>query len=221
MAVLRALAVRHGSPRAIPARGAFELLLWENVAYLADDERRAAAFRELKARVGTSPEAIAAAPDAALRAVASAGIMADQQVRKLRVSAEIALREFGGDLRAVLKSDFAQARKALARFPSIGEPGAEKILLLTRSHPVLALDSNALRVLLRLGFGEEKKSYQASYRSAQQAATADLGKGFSGLTRAQALLRRHGQATCKRTNPRCDECPLTAGCDYYRRGRRA
>jgi hypothetical protein len=70
-------------------------------------------------------------------------------VDKLRASAEIALRELRGDLRPVLRRDLAQARKALARFRAIGEPGAEKILLLTRSHPVLALDSNGLRVLLR------------------------------------------------------------------------
>ena len=37
-----------------------------------------------------------------------------------------------------------------------GEPGAEKVLLFSGSAPVLALDSNALRVLLRLGFGLPK-----------------------------------------------------------------
>lgn len=96
--VLRSLAARYGPPRALPARGAFELILWENVAYLADDDRRARAFRELQARVGTKPEAILRAPEEVLREVAGAGIMADQQVGKLRLSAEIALQKFGGDL---------------------------------------------------------------------------------------------------------------------------
>jgi endonuclease III len=217
---LAALATRHGPPRPSPAKGPFELILWENVAYLAADERRLAAFRALKSRVGTTPRALAGAADELLHAIASAGIMAGGQVRKLRMSAELALREFGGDLEPVLRRGFEEARKALARFPAIGEPGAEKILLLTRSHPVLALDSNGLRVLLRLGVGDEKKSYSASYRSAQQAAMAELGKGYAELIGAHLLLRRHGQATCKRSRPRCEECPLAGGCEYFRRGRR-
>lgn len=216
-----ALAARYGPPRPLPAQGAFELILWENVAYLAGPERREQAFRELRARVGTSPSAILGAPEDVLRAIASAGIMADRQTAKLRVSAEIALREFDSDLGPVLRLDFKQARKALARFPSIGEPGAEKILLLTRSHPVLALDSNGLRVLLRLGIGEEKKSYSASYRSAQQAAMAEAGRGYGPLLRAHHLLRRHGEETCRRSRPRCETCPLSAGCSYFQRGRRS
>ena len=43
----------------------------------------------------------------------------------------------------------------LKKFPAIGDPGVDKILLLTRTEPVMALDSNGLRVLVRLGFGAE------------------------------------------------------------------
>jgi 3-methyladenine DNA glycosylase AlkD len=32
------------------------MILWENVAYLADDDRRQEAFEALKKRVGTKPE---------------------------------------------------------------------------------------------------------------------------------------------------------------------
>ena len=141
--------------------------------------------------------------------------MAAQQVAKLRASADIALAKFAGDLTPVLKLPFGKARAALRRFPAIGEPGAEKILLLTRSHPVLALDSNGLRVLLRLGYGREQKSYAASYRSAQQEASGELGRGYDLLIRAHQLLRRHGQETCKRTRPRCDVCAVASGCGYY------
>ena len=55
------------------------------------------------------------------------------------------------------------------RQPCSGDPGAEKILLFSRTHSILALDSNGLRVLRRLGYGEERKSYASTYRSAQEA----------------------------------------------------
>ncbi|MGH7452586.1 MAG: hypothetical protein ACRENG_14660, partial [bacterium] len=135
--------------------------LWENVVYLADDERREQAFRLLKQRVGTKPQQILAAPDELLFEIASLGILPEQRVEKLRKIAKIALEEFQGDLRAILKKPLREAKKSLQKFPSIGEPSAEKILLFSRSYPMLALDSNGLRVLLRLGFGEEKKNYSA------------------------------------------------------------
>ena len=48
-----------------------------------------------------------------------------------------------------------KARRALKRFPGIADPGADKLLLFAGVTPYLALDSNGLRVLLRLGYGEE------------------------------------------------------------------
>jgi endonuclease III-like uncharacterized protein len=79
-------------------------------------------------------------------------------------------REFGGDLKPVLKLPLPQAKKALEKFTGVGDLAAEKILLFTGTHPFLALESNAVRVLLRLGYGEEKKGDAATCRSVQGAA---------------------------------------------------
>ena len=59
------------------------------------------------------------------------------------------------------------AKRRVMKFPSIGEPGAEKILMLARTHAVLGLDSNGVRVLTRLGLVDEDKSYAATYRQVQ------------------------------------------------------
>jgi endonuclease III len=80
---------------------------------------------------------------------------------------------------------------------------------------VLALESNGLRVLLRLGFGEEKKSYSTTYRLVQHAAIEGLDKDCSWLIQAHLLLRRHGQELCRRSEPMCDKCPLAEDCEYY------
>lgn len=88
--------------------------------------------------------------------------------------------------------------------------------MLTRSYPVLALESNGLRVLLRLGYAEEKKSYSASYRGVQQALAGLLPPDYDSLIAAHQLLRQHGQELCKRTRPLCEAgCPLTAECRYF------
>src|SRR5213078_4593126 len=64
--------------------------------------------------------------------------------------------------------------KTLRKFPSIGEPYADRILLFNGKKMTLAPDSNALRVLLRLGFGAESKNYATTYRSVVSATTGQL-----------------------------------------------
>lgn len=125
----------YGAPGPPPSTDALELIIWENIVYLASDERRAEAFAALKRDIGTRPEQILAAKHAALAAIGEAGILPDMSAEKLLAIAKIAFEEFDSDLRSVLKKPLPQAKKALKRFPSIGDPAAGKILLFTRSHP--------------------------------------------------------------------------------------
>jgi endonuclease III len=184
---------------------------------LVDDEKRAAAFALLKKKVGTAAAQILKASNTELEeATRLGGMLPEVRALRLRQIAEVAHWIFKDDLKSVLKKPLAEARKALKKFPSIGGPGAEKILMLTRSHPVLALESNGLRVLLRLGFAEEKKSYSASYRGVQEALKTQLPADFESLIAAHQLLRQHGQELCKRTQPMCEGCPLKQQCDYFK-----
>jgi endonuclease III len=208
----------YGPPSQPPSTDPFELILWEQVGYLVDDERRAKAFNLLRKRVGVTPEKILAAPEKTLLEITKAGgtIAAPARAKRLRDAAVLVLTEFDGDLRKALREPFAKARKALAQFPSIGEPGAEKILLFTCTHPVLALDSNGLRVFVRLGYVPEQKNYRATYRAVRAALQGELKQDCSWLIRAHQLLRRHGQELCKRSSPVCHTCPLMEVCAYFR-----
>jgi len=124
---------------------------------------------------------------------------------------------FAGDLQTVLKRPLPEAKKALKQFPTIGDPSADKILLFTKTAPVAAIPSNCVHVLPRLGFGEEKKNYAATYRSAQEAIRAQLPERAGALLRAYLLLKQHGQELCKRSRPRCEQCPVSSDCLYYKR----
>jgi endonuclease III len=119
---------------------------------------------------------------------------------------------WNGDLGPVLRLPTAEAVRELARYPSIGKPGAERILLLCGAAPVLALDSNAMRVLLRLGYGREGATYAQTHRMVQGAGEAELPQTVTARRRAHLLLRHHGQTICRRTHPRCHTCPLRIDC---------
>jgi endonuclease III len=192
----------------------WEMIVWENVAYLVDDERRHEAMTVLRERVGISPAQILAAPADRLLEATGHGIVPDQSVEKLRRCAEISLHEFDGDLHPILKRPLAQAKKALKRFPGIGVPCAEKILLFCHAFPLLSLESNGLRVLVRLGFAEEKPSYSTTYRLVQEAIKEDLINEYPWLISAYQSLRRHGQELCRRSKPQCEKCPLMKGCPW-------
>ena len=203
----------YGRPRRPVPKCALDWILWENAAYLVPDERRKEAYLALGERTGLRPEGILALPREELRELAAlGGMMPDRRVAKLIAIAETVQEEFGGDLEAVLALPVAKALRALRRFPGIGAPGADKILLFTKTHPLAALESNGLRVLVRLGFIEEAKDYSTTYRRATAALAPHIARGCPWLIRAHELLRRHGQTLCKNNAPRCDECPVAEDC---------
>jgi endonuclease-3 len=211
--LLDALRQQQGPLSPPPARNAFELVVWEKVAYLASDERRAAVFAELRARVGLTPDAILAANRSTLIDIlARGGMAAVERASNVIATAELIIGEFDGALDMICAGPLAEAKKQLKRIHGIADPGAEKILLLTRTHPGLGLDSNGLRVLTRLGYGTPAKSYAATYKSATTSAMAELGRDFAPLIDAHLSLRHHGQTFCKTTNPRCGACVLRAEC---------
>jgi len=213
--VVDTLAQFYGEPDPPPITDPFEMIIWENIAYLANDARRAEAFEELQRKIGLRPRDIRQTSDKALFSVTSKGIVPETSIDKLRRAAEIAGEFFGDDLSSALKKPTAAVKKDLRRFPSIGEPAAEKILLFNHKLAALALDSNGLRVLVRMGFAPEKKTYSATYKGMQQALASQLPADCGGLVRAHQLLRRHGQQLCKRSKPLCARCPLRAQCPYF------
>jgi len=196
------------------------LIVWENVGYLVDDDRRAELFETFVARVGLDPKAIAKAPQDLLLELAGRGGMRPQErARRLRSIGELALAHAGGDLMAALKAlPSAKARALLRRFPGVGDPGADKIMLFCGLEARPALDSNGLRVLVRLGYAPAETDYPRTYRSAVEMLRAQGRPDRDWLVMAFQVLRAHGQALCKRAGAQRQACPLGAVCTHEAAG---
>lgn len=200
-------------------------LVWWHCGYPASDAACHKGWESLNRQIGTGLEQILSAPMPKLAAALKPGGMVPE-LRAMRLK-EIAARikdEFGGDLSAALAGPLADVRRLLKRFPNIADPGADRILLFAGIAPLAAVSSNCPHVLVRLLQGQEHKNYGRTYREAQQGIEEQLPSTFDARTRAYLLLKRHGQEVCKRTKPKCQQCPVNAGCAYFagnRRGRSA
>jgi endonuclease III len=216
--ILDILAKFYGEPKPPSPTDAYEMILYTNCGYPATDASCTKAFAALKKEVGLRPDDILAASDAKLAQIARlGGIVPELRATRLKEIADMVKTDFNGDLAAVLKGPVRGARKALKRFPCIGDPSADKILLFTKTLPIAAAPSNCPHVPHRLGFGEEKKNYAAGYRSAQEAIQAELPEDCDALIRAYLLLKTHGQELCKRSRPLCERCPVSSQCDYFQK----
>jgi hypothetical protein len=84
----------YGEPALPPARGPFELVMWENACYLLPDERRAAVFEGLRQQVGMDAESIWKADQARNAGVSLAGNRPHRHLavcRRSRLDSRIAI----------------------------------------------------------------------------------------------------------------------------------
>ena len=95
---VKVLREHYGSPEPLQTRDPFELILWENIAYLAPSVRRREAFDELKRTIGTAPAVILKAAQQTLECATGGGILKSEFAAKLRQCAIIAVTDFDGDL---------------------------------------------------------------------------------------------------------------------------
>jgi endonuclease III len=84
----------------------------------------------------------------------------------------------------------------LKKFPGIADPGVDRILLFAGIVPLPAVPSNCPHVLL---------------------ITDAIPEKLDARIRACLLIKRHGQQICKRTNPKCEVCPVAGTCAFANR----
>jgi len=193
----------------------YEFLVWWYCGYPASDAACAKGWIGLTRDVGIEPgKLLRAKPAKIAAAVKPGGMLPDLRAERIQELAYRVENEFGGDLRAALAGPIPKARKLLKSFHSIADPGADRILLFAGIAPIAAVPSNCAGVLLRILKGNEGKNYSATYREEQRIVASELPETYDARIRAYLLLKHHGQQLCKRTNPKCPECPLRTRCAH-------
>ena len=197
-------------------RDAYGQVLWENIGYLIDDDRRRALFADFETRIGLKPRHILQADQPTLLDLAKRGGMQPEvRIGRWNQIAQITLDRGGGDLDQTLRiMPVPEARALLKLYPAIGDPGADKILLFAGIALRPSLDSNGVRALIRLGFVGDGADYASTWRAAVRVLAEQGRPDFEWLTGAYLSLRDHGRRTCRRGDPLCLRCPLDDDCAH-------
>jgi endonuclease III len=193
-----------------------EFLIWWHCGYPASDVTCAKGWSALRDEVGIKPNEILNATQGKLaHALKAGGMVPELRALRLLQIAERVTNEYDGDLRKALVGRIEDVRKRLKQFPNIAEPGADRVLLFARIAPVAAVPSNCPHVLVRIQLGLERENYSVTYREAQSLMEAGVPEQSHPRQRAFLLLKKHGQTLCKRTKPKCGECPVSSHCAYF------
>ncbi len=194
----------------------YEFLIWWHCGYPPSDMACVRGWSALNKDIGSGPRQILEATQARLaHALKNGGMVPELRAKRLQQIAERVEKEFGGDLRNLLVGPIEDVRRKLKKFPNIAEPGADRILLFAKVEPVAAVPSNCPHVLVRMQHGLERENYSVTYREAKGLIEAEIPERIYLRQRAYLLLKRHGQTLCKRTNPKCGECPVRLHCAYF------
>jgi endonuclease-3 related protein len=120
----------------------------------------------------------------------------------------------GGRARAfaLFDGDADTVRGRLLEIWGIGPETADAITLYAARLPTFVIDAYAYRLFERLGLEPGPRNYDV-YRSFF---LRRLGDDVWLLNEWHALMVRHGQRTCRRSNPSCEECELVRRCAFGR-----
>src|SRR5882724_4786741 len=165
--VLDSLENLYGPQKAAGPTDPYEMIVYVNSGYPAADLPCSRGFEALKREVGLKPENILEAPKTKLtKLMRLGGIVPELRAEKLKDIARMVKADLGGDLKAALNKWLLEEKKqpgkgihgaknVLQKFPLIGEPGADKILLFSKLAAVAAVPSRQRAYLLIKKHGQE------------------------------------------------------------------
>lgn len=201
--ILRQLDKHYGKQEPCWPTDPYLFLVWWYCGYPASDKTCSKGWEALKREVGVEPQRIlAASPKDLAIALKPGGMVPELRAMRLKEVAARMQDEFGGDPRAALVGPMPHVRKILKSFPSIADPGADRIMLFAGIAPVAAVASNCPHVLMRILHGGDHDNYRMTYRAAQEAIESEVPAKVDARIRAYLLLKRHGQELCKGTKPK-------------------
>jgi len=113
-------------------------------------------------------------------------------------------QQYGGSLDRLMEEDTETLRRALLSVKGIGQETADSILLYAAGRPVFVVDAYTYRILVRHDLIPE----DCGYEDIQELFMDNLEPDAGLFNEFHALLVCAGKDFCKKTTPKCADCPL-------------
>lgn len=211
--LLARLEAIHGVAEWGPGLGPEEELVACILSQHTSDINSQRAFRLLREKYPTW-EAVLAAPTQELTDTIRCGGLANQKAPRIQeVLRRIQADEGSISLACLDDLSDREARDYLTRLPGIGPKTAAIVLCFALNRPVIPVDTHIFRVSWRLGLVEKRIGEAKAHDVLQPMIPTDI------IYRFHVALIRHGRTICKAPTPRCEMCPVTDLCRYYRESR--
>ena len=186
----------------------FKTLIGTILSQNTNSKNRKTAYDRLESLVGVTPKKLASADVATIRdAIRPAGMYNQRSIRIMEASNHV-LKEYNGDLKAVVELQYLDAREKLMSIPGVGWKTADVVLLFEAGKKVVPVDTHIFRISKRL----ELVPSNAPYETVRKTLEADTPEGMH--ENVHVLLIRFGREICKAQRPRCSICFLNDLCTY-------
>jgi endonuclease-3 len=123
------------------------------------------------------------------------------KARNILAAARMIADEYGGEV--------PRTRDDLMRLPGVGRKTANVILASAFGQEAIAVDTHVFRVSRRIGLAKG-----TTPRAVEEDLMEALPSSEWAATHHRLIL--HGRRVCVAGRPRCEICPVTRWCDWYR-----
>lgn len=173
-----------------------------------NDVNRDVAFERLRERFPSWEAVRDAPPEAVVEAIRPAGL-ANQKGPRIQNALRV-LAEQHGELSLDFLADMPleEAREWLVALPGVGPKTAAIVLLFALGRPAFPVDTHVHRVTGRLGL-IPKMSAEKAHLELEKIVPPEHYYAF------HLNVIHHGRQVCQARKPKCNECALTAHCQFY------
>lgn len=123
------------------------------------------------------------------------------KAKNIIATSRLLLERHGGEV--------PQDMESLVALPGVGRKTANVVLSNAFGIPAIAVDTHVFRVANRIGLAQASTVEKTEQQLMQAIPKADWGD-------AHHWLIFHGRRVCSARKPKCEECPLTKYCEYYK-----
>lgn len=162
------------------------------------------AIEALRSEEALSPEAITNMKNAKLERLIRPSGFFRQKAERLKTFSSFLIEECGGDIAKLRRKNKDLLRARLMSIKGVGEETADSILLYALKKPVFVVDAYTKRVFSRHSICPEIIKYSELQGLLHENFPMEIEK----LNRYHSYIVETAKRFCKRTGPRCEECPL-------------